>query len=50
MKIHCQTVEHPLGTLKAWSGATLFLTRTLAKARNKMNPQGQTGRPQHRCR
>ena len=29
MKIRRQTVEHPFGTLKAWRGATHFLTRTL---------------------
>ena len=28
-----QTVEHPFGTLKAWMGATHFLTRTLDKVR-----------------
>jgi hypothetical protein len=30
-------VEHPFGTLKAWMGATHFLTRTLAKVRPEMN-------------
>jgi hypothetical protein len=31
MKIRRQTVEHPFGTLKAWMGATHFLTRTLIR-------------------
>jgi len=39
MKIRRQTVEHPFGTLKAWMGATHFLTRTLAKVRTKMSLQ-----------
>src|SRR6201997_1887289 len=30
-----QTVEHPFGTLKAWMGATHFLTRTLDKVRTE---------------
>jgi transposase len=32
-----QTVEHPFGTLKAWMGATHFLTRTLARVRTEMS-------------
>jgi Transposase DDE domain len=28
-------VEHPFGTLKAWMGATHFLTRTLDKVRTE---------------
>jgi hypothetical protein len=32
-----QTVEHPFGTLKAWMGATHFLTRTLPKVRTEMS-------------
>ena len=32
-----ETVEHPFGTLKAWMGATHFLTRTLAKVRTEMS-------------
>jgi hypothetical protein len=32
-----QTVEHPFGTLKAWMGATHFLTRTLDKVRTEMS-------------
>jgi transposase len=34
-----QTVEHPFATLKAWMGATHFLTRTLAKVRTEMSLQ-----------
>ena len=33
MGIRRQTVEHPFGTLKAWMGATHFLTLTLEKVR-----------------
>jgi transposase len=32
-----QTVEHPFGTLKAWMGATHFLTRTLKHVRTEMS-------------
>jgi transposase len=32
-----QTVEHPFGTLKAWMGATHFLTKTLPKVRTEMS-------------
>jgi len=32
-----QTVEHPFGTLKAWMGATHFLTRTLPNVRTEMS-------------
>ena len=32
-----ETVEHPFGTLKAWMGATHFLTRTLDKVRTEMS-------------
>ncbi|ACL62688.1 IS1182-like element ISMno15 family transposase [Methylobacterium nodulans] len=39
MKVRRQTVEHPFGTLKAWMGATHFLTRTLAKVRTEMSLQ-----------
>ena len=39
MKIRRQTVEHPFGTLKAWMGATHFLTRALAKVRTEMSLQ-----------
>jgi pimeloyl-ACP methyl ester carboxylesterase len=34
---YAQTVEHPFGTLKAWMGATHFLTRTLDKVRTEMS-------------
>ena len=34
-----QTVEHPFGTLKAWMGASHFLTRTLPKVRTEMSLQ-----------
>jgi hypothetical protein len=37
MGIRRQTVEHPFGTLKAWMGATHFLTRTLDKIRTEMS-------------
>jgi hypothetical protein len=36
MGVRRQTVEHPFGTLKAWMGATHFLTRTLDKVRTEM--------------
>ena len=39
MLIRRQTVEHPFGTLKAWMGATHFLTRTLDKVRTEMSLQ-----------
>ena len=32
-----QTVEHPFATLKAWMGATHFLTKTLARIRTEMS-------------
>ena len=37
MGLRRQTVEHPFGTLKAWMGATHFLTRTLDKVRTEMS-------------
>ena len=37
MGMRRQTVEHPFGTLKAWMGATHFLTRTLDKVRTEMS-------------
>jgi transposase len=37
MDVRRQTVEHPFGTLKAWVGATHFLTRTLDKVRTEMS-------------
>ena len=39
MRIRRQTVEHPFGTLKAWMGATHFLTRTLEKVKTEMSLQ-----------
>lgn len=30
------TVEHPFGTIKAWMGATHFLTRRLKNVRSEM--------------
>ena len=35
--IRRRTVEHPFGTLKAWMGATHFLTKTLPKVRTEMS-------------
>ena len=32
-----RTVEHPFGTLKAWMGATYFLTKTLAKVKTEIS-------------
>src|SRR5499427_3259198 len=37
MRIRRQTVEHPFGTLKAWMGATHFLTRGLKRVRTEMS-------------
>ncbi len=37
MRIRRQTVEHPFGTLKAWMGATHFLTRTLKRAATEIS-------------
>jgi transposase len=39
MLIRRQTVEHTFGTLKAWMGATHFLTRTLKNVRTEMSLQ-----------
>lgn len=39
MKIRRQTVEHPFGTLKAWMGATHFLTRGLRNVASEMSLQ-----------
>jgi transposase len=36
-RLRRQTVEHPFATLKAWMGATHFLTRTLPKVRTEMS-------------
>jgi hypothetical protein len=37
MTIRRRTVEHPFGTIKAWMGATHFLTRTLPKVKTEMS-------------
>jgi transposase len=37
MRIRRQTVEHPFGTLKAWMGATHFLTRRLEHVSTEMS-------------
>ena len=39
MRVRRQTVEHPFGTLKAWMGATHFLTKTLKRVRTEMSLQ-----------
>lgn len=39
MRIRRQTVEHPFGTLKAWMGATHFLTKTLKRVGTEMSLQ-----------
>ena len=39
MQVRRQTVEHPFGTLKAWMGATHFLTRRLPRVRAEMSLQ-----------
>jgi hypothetical protein len=36
-KLRRRTVEHPFGTLKAWMGATHFLTKTLPRVRTEMS-------------
>jgi transposase len=36
-RIRRRTVEHPFGTLKAWMGATHFLTKTLPRVRTEMS-------------
>ncbi|MCE8022516.1 IS1182 family transposase [Halomonas sp. MCCC 1A11036] len=37
MRLRRQTVEHPFGTLKAWMGATHFLTKTLENVSTEMS-------------
>ncbi len=37
MQLRRQTAEHPFATLKAWMGATHFLTKTLPKVRTEMS-------------
>lgn len=39
MRLRRQTVEHPFGTIKAWMGATHFLTRTLNRVGTEMSLQ-----------
>ncbi|TDG26985.1 hypothetical protein E2C05_24485 [Paracraurococcus ruber] len=39
MGVRRQTVEHPFGTLKAWMGATHFLTKTLKRVGTEMSLQ-----------
>jgi len=39
MRVRRRTVEHPFGTLKAWMGATHFLTKTLKRLRTEMSLQ-----------
>jgi transposase len=36
-RLRRQTAEHPFGTLKAWMGATHFLTRTLPRVSTEMS-------------
>ena len=36
-RVRRQTVEHPFGTLKAWMGASHFLTKTLPRVRTEMS-------------
>lgn len=37
MEVRQQTVEHPFGTIKAWMGATHFLTKTLGRVSTEMS-------------
>jgi transposase len=37
MRVRRKTVEHPFGTLKAWMGATHFLTKTRARVSTEMS-------------
>jgi transposase len=36
-RIRRQTVEHPFGTIKAWMGATHFLTKTIPRVSTEMS-------------
>ena len=36
-KLRRETAEHPFATLKAWMGATHFLTKTLPRVRTEMS-------------
>lgn len=40
MRIRRQTVEYPFGTIKAWMGATHFLTKTLDRVSAEMSLHG----------
>lgn len=37
MRVRRQTVEHPFGTIKAWMGATHFLTKTIGHVSTEMS-------------
>jgi hypothetical protein len=37
MRVRSQTVEHTFGSLKAWMGATHFLTKTLKNVSTEMS-------------
>ena len=37
MRVRRQTAEHPYGTIKAWMGATHFLTKTLGRVSTEMS-------------
>ena len=37
LKLRRSTVEHPFATIKAWMGATHFLTKTLPKVAAEMS-------------
>jgi len=37
MRVRRQTAEHPFGTIKAWMGATHFLSKTLDRVRAEMS-------------
>jgi len=37
MTVRRSTAEHPFGTIKAWMGATHFLTRTLRRVSTEMS-------------
>ncbi len=39
MRLRRQTAEHPFGTIKAWMGATHFLTKKLKRVRTEMSLQ-----------
>ena len=36
-RLRRQTVEHPFGTIKAWMGATHFLTKTIPSVSTEMS-------------